>query len=73
MAPEKEKFDPKQHLTVKDIALDNQATPPNYLNQNKTIKDRPFSSRGDNLLGENELHGLPGGCFVILPGVAWQG
>ena len=72
-APEKEKFDPKQHLTVKDIALDNQTAPPNYLNQDKTVENRPFSSRGDNLLGKNKLRGLPGGCIVILPGITWQG
>ena len=41
--------------------------------QDKTIENRPFSSRGDNLLGKNKLRGLPGGCIVILPGIAWQG
>ena len=41
-APEKEEFDPKQHLTVKDIALDNQATPRTISIRIKQSKTDPF-------------------------------
>ena len=41
-APEKEKFDLKQHLTVKDIALDNQATPQTISIRIKQSKTDPF-------------------------------
>ena len=41
-APEKEKFDPKQHLTVKDIALDNQTAPRTISIRIKQSKTDPF-------------------------------